>query len=99
MDVRASDSERDATIEQLREAAAEGRLTFEELADRIEAASHAVTRADLEPLTADLPLAPGVLAREPAEVRKAGDIKRSGGWVVPPKCHFQSYFGNVRLDL
>lgn len=31
MDVRASDSERDATVERLREAAAEGRLTLEEL--------------------------------------------------------------------
>jgi hypothetical protein len=40
MDVRASDAERDATFEQLREAAAEGRLTLEELTDRIEAASN-----------------------------------------------------------
>ena len=39
MDVRASDAEREATIERLRDAAAEGRLTFEELADRIEAAA------------------------------------------------------------
>ena len=39
MDVRASDAERDAAVERLRAAAAEGRLTFEELADRIEAAA------------------------------------------------------------
>jgi hypothetical protein len=99
MDVRASDAERDATIERLRHAAAEGRLTFEELADRIEAATGAVTRGDLEPLTADLPLPAGVLPSEPADVRKGGDIKRSGAWVVPPELHFQSYFGNVKLDL
>jgi hypothetical protein len=36
MDVRASDPERDATVERLRDAAAEGRLTLEELTDRIE---------------------------------------------------------------
>ena len=42
----------------LRDAAAEGRLTFEELADRIEAADGAVMREDLERLTEDLPAAP-----------------------------------------
>ena len=46
--VRASDAERDATVERLRNAAAEGRLTFEELADRIEAAAAAVMRSDLD---------------------------------------------------
>jgi len=57
MDVRASDSERDATVERLREAAAEGRLTLEELTDRIEAASLAVMRSELVPLTTDLQVA------------------------------------------
>jgi hypothetical protein len=32
------------------------RLTLEELADRIEAASHAVMRGELAPLTTDLPV-------------------------------------------
>jgi hypothetical protein len=49
MDVRASDLERDATVELLREAAADGRLTLEELTDRIEAASNAVMRSELVP--------------------------------------------------
>lgn len=40
-----------ATINLLRDAAAEGRLGFEELADRIDVAVHARTRAELEPLT------------------------------------------------
>ncbi|MBB4664912.1 DUF1707 SHOCT-like domain-containing protein [Conexibacter arvalis] len=54
--IRASDAERDATIERLRAAAGEGRLTLEELADRIEGASGArVTRGELTRLTADLP--------------------------------------------
>ena len=35
MDVRASDAERDVAVNRLREAAAEGRLTLEELTDRI----------------------------------------------------------------
>jgi hypothetical protein len=80
MDVRASDSERDATVEQLREAAAEGRLTLEELTDRIEAASNAVMRSELVPLTTDLPVAVGRSHLEPADVRKVGDIKRTGSY-------------------
>src|SRR5689334_14861292 len=99
MDVRASDAERDATVEQLREAAAEGRLTFEELSDRIELASQAVMRGELATLTADLPTALTTLPSEPANVRMAGDIKRSGAWVVPAESRLRSYFGHIKLDL
>ena len=42
-------------MNRLREAATEGRLTLEELTDRIEAAANAVMRSDLVPLTSDLP--------------------------------------------
>ena len=98
-DVRASDAERDVAIEQLRAAGADGRLTFEELADRIEAASDAVTRGELVPLTADLPAAPATQPSDPAEVRKFGDIKRKGAWVVPAECRFRSFFGAVIVDL
>jgi hypothetical protein len=55
---RASDAEREAVVARLRDAAGEGRLTVEELAERIDATYAARTRAELEPLTADLP-APG----------------------------------------
>src|SRR5690242_17554734 len=99
MDVRASDRERDATVDQLREAAGQGRLTLQELADRIEAAGNAVMRSDLVPLTADIPVAVGRSDSEPAEVRRVGDIKRKGAWVVPAECRFRSYFGAVIVDL
>src|SRR4051794_37802837 len=98
MDVRASDPERDATVQRLRDAAAQGRITLEELTDRIEAASSAVMRSELLPLTADLP-AVGRSHSEPADVRKVGDIKRKGAWVVPAECRFRSYFGAVIVDL
>lgn len=55
--IRASDAEREAAIDALRDASAEGRLTFEELSDRIEEAATATTRGDLERLTGDLPSA------------------------------------------
>src|ERR1700754_894160 len=99
MDVRASDAEREQTIEHLRTAAADGRLTFEELADRIDAASSAVMRSDLVPLTADLPAPHGLLPTGPSQLRITGTIKRSGPWVVAPELKLHSLFGSVKLDL
>lgn len=101
VDVRASDAERNEIIEHLREAAAEGRLTMEELTDRIELAANAVMRSDLEALTADLP-ASGVAVATPvgnARERGMGDVKRSGAWVVPAYSEFRSWTGNIKLDL
>jgi hypothetical protein len=101
MDVRASDAERDAVIDQLREAAAEGRLTMEELTDRIEIAAHAVMRSELERLTADLP-APAANANLPVldtRERAMGDVTRSGTWLVPQHSEFRSWTGNIKLDL
>jgi hypothetical protein len=107
-DLRASDLERERTIGALRDAAGDGRLTFEELADRIESAAGARTRGELEELTRDLPATGGArVARMPAgelvvPVRQAsvfGDVRRSGAWTVPPRSSWQSCFGDVVLDL
>ncbi len=100
MDVRASDAERDATVNRLRDAAAEGRLTLEELTDRIEAATDAVTRSDLAPLTSDLPATAAIgIAPQTDGIRGVGDVKRSGCWTVPPENSFRTWFGNIKLDL
>jgi hypothetical protein len=99
MDVRASDAERDAAIYRLRDAAAEGRLTLEELADRIQAAADAVTRSDLVPLTSDLPAVATDVATQSAGIRGLGDIKRSGPWTVPGENSFRTWFGHIKLDL
>ncbi|MDJ1135291.1 DUF1707 domain-containing protein [Streptomyces iconiensis] len=53
--MRASDAEREAVVERLSQATAEGRLTLEELADRSEAAFLARHRDDLDRIAADLP--------------------------------------------
>ncbi len=99
MDVRASDAERDAAVDRLRGAAAEGRLTLEELTDRIEAAAGAVMRSELVPLTSDLPAtAVGHVSQLP-NVRGVGDVKRSGTWVVGAENSFRTWFGNITLDL
>jgi hypothetical protein len=54
-DARASDLDRENVAEQLRLAAGDGRLDFDELDERLEAAYRAKTYGELEPLVADLP--------------------------------------------
>jgi hypothetical protein len=56
-DLRASDADRERVAEVLRHAAGEGRLTVDELDERIDAAFAARTHGELEALTADLPAA------------------------------------------
>ncbi|MDP9643160.1 hypothetical protein J2S53_003105 [Actinopolyspora lacussalsi] len=53
--VRASDAEREAVAERLRLAMNEGRLDMAEFDERVGQAYAAVARAELEPLTRDLP--------------------------------------------
>jgi uncharacterized protein DUF1707 len=66
--LRAADTDRDRAAELLRQAAAEGRITFDELDERLSRAYAAKTFADLEALTSDLP-GPGVGAPVPAVPR------------------------------
>jgi hypothetical protein len=53
--IRVSDAERDAAVERLSAATGDGRLTLEEFSQRMELATTARTRADLDGLVADLP--------------------------------------------
>lgn len=101
-DLRASDADRDAVLDLLSAAAADGRLTLAEHADRAERAHAARTLGDLAALTADLaapsaqpirldgrrPVA-GVLSRE----------RRDGRWVVPASFPVAAIMGEVVLDL
>ena len=53
--MRAADADRDRIVERLRSAAAEGRLSADELEGRLEAALAAPTYAELDRVVADLP--------------------------------------------
>jgi DUF1707 SHOCT-like domain len=66
-DLRIGDAERDAAMAQLREHFVAGRLTFDELSDRIDAALTAKTQRQIDRLMADLPRPPR-LARDKPEV-------------------------------
>jgi hypothetical protein len=67
--LRVSDADREQTADLLRQAAGDGRITFEELDQRLEAAYGARTYGDLTEVTADLPAAgeapPGPLQTAP----------------------------------
>jgi DUF1707 SHOCT-like domain/Cell wall-active antibiotics response LiaF, C-terminal len=106
--VRASDAEREAVVERLRVAMAEGRLTLSELTERTEAAYTATTRGELVPITADLP----AVSRSPAAsmrpttqgdrewvVAIMGDSKRQGRWRVERPLAAVAVMGDVVLDL
>lgn len=95
-------------MEQLRVAAGDGRLTPDELDERLEVALTAKTYAELAALTADLPAtsprqAGGVTPRQPRDLlrfdRRGGSVHQSGHWVVPARIEADVRGGNVKLDL
>jgi hypothetical protein len=67
-EIRASDAERERVVSFLRDKTAEGRLTADELDDRVGRAYRAVSRAELQRLVRDLPDPP--LGRHPARSRR-----------------------------
>jgi hypothetical protein len=72
IDVRASDAERDAVVESLRGHAQAGRLTSEELEERVAVALAAKTRADLARLQRDLPAPARRVAPRPRPRQERG---------------------------
>jgi hypothetical protein len=58
-DLRIADTDRDHAAEVLREAHAQGRITVDELDERLTSVYSAKTFADLVPVTRDLPATPG----------------------------------------
>jgi Domain of unknown function (DUF1707)/Cell wall-active antibiotics response 4TMS YvqF len=99
--VRASDADRDRTVEALAAASAEGRLSLEEYSERSGAALVAPTLVDLASLTADLPAAPhGDAAAVPEEITAVlGNESRKGPWVVPPHLAVRSVLGDCHLEM
>ena len=105
-DLRASHEDRDRVVEVLRDAAGDGRLTAEELDERLEAALTARTYAELAVLTRDLPAGPGlgpaVTPRVPKDLvridLRSGRTKREGRWVVPRQMEVRITSGHARLD-
>jgi hypothetical protein len=105
--LRASHQDRDRVVEILRVAAGDGRLSAEELDERLEAALTARTYAELAALTTDLPAAgappAAAVTTPPKEMVRidcgSGRATREGRWVVPRRMEVKVSSGEVRLDL
>ncbi|MCI3276646.1 DUF1707 SHOCT-like domain-containing protein [Streptomyces cylindrosporus] len=105
-ELRASHADRDRVVDVLRVAAGDGRLTAEELDERLEAALSARTLSELAPLTADLPPvsamggATGVEAKDLVRIEQvhSGPIERVGRWVVPRRMELAVTYCQVTLD-
>jgi hypothetical protein len=100
--LRASDSDRERVITMLGSAAADGRLTPDEHADRVERACRARTLGELVPLTVDLAAPADQPIRLDSRRPVAGIFgrdQRGGRWVVPENLPVLAIFGEVELDL
>ncbi|MEU9863685.1 DUF1707 domain-containing protein [Streptomyces sp. NPDC047971] len=98
--LRASHDDREAVVERLRDAAAEGRIDFAELDSRVEQALTAKTQAELATLTADLP-SPASAASLPPLLLKGGlngASRGPGRWDVPTHVIAHGGVGGVKVD-
>jgi hypothetical protein len=102
-ELRASDAERERAATALKEHLAQGRLTLDELADRLDRIYAAKTRGELEAVSEDLP---GPAAR-PAGAKRSrrflvsfmSGIERSRRWRLAPKTTVLAIMGGAHLDL
>jgi hypothetical protein len=105
-EMRASHEDRDRVAELLRVAAGDGRLTADELDERLEKALTARTHGELAVLARDLPGSSGFKPGDSVPVPKklvridcqTSSAKRDGPWLVPERLEIQIVLGSVVLD-
>ncbi len=89
-ELRASHEDRDRVVELLRVSAGDGRLTSEELDERLEQAMTARTYGDLARLR----------AKDVVRMAtRSGHVKRVDRWVIPQRMEVKVTSGHVLLDL
>ena len=108
--MRASDADRDRVLDILRAAGAEGRLSPDELDERMAATLAARTLGELAALTADLPsgqMPPAWVPPAPPQPQadvfrldqRGGSVQRNGRWVLPARLELRPSWCDVTLDL
>lgn len=107
--IRVSDAERNAIVASLRTHCADGRLTLDEFAERVEVALSARTQAELNLVTSDLPAVlptatsatPQARTREPLRTTIAimSGSERKGRWRLEGEHTAFALMGGVELDL
>ncbi|CAL9434832.1 DUF1707 SHOCT-like domain-containing protein [Streptomyces sp. enrichment culture] len=112
-ELRASDADRDRIADLLRDALAEGRLTPDEHAERVEGVLAAKTVGELEVFVRDLPSGRPSRPHAPAPSRPTAippdpddnvvavfsAAVRKGRWRAGRRIHVYAVFGNVEIDL
>lgn len=114
-ELRASDADRDRIADILRDALAEGRLTADEHAERVEGVLGAKTVGELEAFIRDLPAAharrvavsapsrptAGAIPVDPDDnvVAVFSSAVRKGRWRAGRRIHAYAVFGSVEIDL
>ncbi|MCU1675708.1 MAG: hypothetical protein JWM93_466 [Frankiales bacterium] len=111
--MRATDADRDAVSAIVAAAASDGRLTLDEMHERLELVFAARTHGDLAVITADLehvaprnapqPLSPpqpflGLSSRTTAVAVFSG-LERKGAWSVPAHMQVVAIMGGAEIDL
>ncbi len=104
---RASDADREAVAELLRDATADGRLGLDEIDERLAATYSAKTFGELDRVTDDLVAPARAAAVAPAHgstddllrlTAVIDDVKRSGRWHAPGRIVATAQVGSVKLD-
>ena len=108
-EIRVSDQERNGVVESLRTHCADGRLTLDEFAERVEVALAAKTQAELSEITRDLPavlptatsMTPQSRTREPLRTTIAimSGSDRKGRWRLEGEHTAFAMMGGIQLDL
>jgi hypothetical protein len=99
VELRAADADRERTVVALREHMAEGRLTLEEFAERMERAWTSKTDAELDVLVRDLPSIAPPRRRTALLLSVFSSTVRAGRLRLGRRTFCISVFGNVDLDL
>lgn len=101
-DIRAGDHDRDQVADRLRQAVAEGRISLDELRERIDRTYAARTVGELGALVADLPVlspAPSAASDVLRMHTEHWRVSRAGRWVVPPRIDVRlGVWGTAKLD-
>ena len=102
LDLRVSDEQRERVAVALREHCAQGRLTLEELSERLDEAYRARTAGKLETVLRELPAEPSPRPRRSPKrftIAILGGRERKGRWRVPRRSFVLTFLGGSDLDL
>lgn len=97
--LRASDAEREAVAVTLGRNQVEGRLTLDELSQRLDHAYAATTKAELEAVTRDLPAVARPGSATGWIVSVLGGSRRTGRWRAAGRLRILAVLGGCDIDL